>query len=440
MHGALGCGGMGHYNNSNIRARQMLAGDTNPRGSLWLSTNLGERDVVRGGEKKLEEAIRSADMRYRPISIIVVSTCVPGIIGDDIDSIATRLQPEINAIIVPVHCEGFKTKIMATAYDAIYHGMIRNILPTGRRRRAGEDYIKENLVVDEAAEFAEKQRLSRTVNLMNVSTMSPQDENELKRLLGALDLEANIYPCYAHPLDIVKATQAALSISTCPTHDDYFVKHLQAKYGVPYILKHMPVGINNTSLWLRDIAAFFGEQDKAERFIAREVAELEKALTPLRASLAGKKAMLSAGEVRTLATAVWLQELGLTITAVRPYHYDEFGEVDLQKLVAEKDLTVNVATVHPFESAHLMADNPPDIYLGHNADTIWAAKQGIAVLPMYGGPNTYVGYQGAFDIARRINMILKNPSFNRNLARHVRQPYNSGWFKAEPFSYIKEDN
>ncbi|GHV52654.1 oxidoreductase nitrogenase component 1 [Deltaproteobacteria bacterium] len=440
MHGSIGCGGAGHNNNANIRNRQMLAGDQNPRGALWLSTNLKERDVVSGGEEKLEEAILAADRRYRPSVITVVSTCVPGIIGDDIDGVVARLQPEVNAILVPVHCEGFKTKIMATAYDAIYHGLARHVLPANRRRPAGEDYEPDRLVIDEVTKFAEKQHLRRTINLMNVSSMTPQDEAELRRLLQVLNLEVNIYPCFAHPLDIVKATQAALSVSTCPTHDDYFVKHLQAKYGVPYILKHMPVGINNTSLWLRDIADFFGEREKADRFIERETAELEKALAPLRANLAGKKAMLSAGEVRTLATAVWLKELGLEITAVRPYHYDEFGEVDLQKLVADGDtVTVNVATVHPFESVHLLTNNPPDIYLGHNSDTIWAAKQGISILPIYGGANTYVGYQGAFDIARRVNMALKNTSFNRNLSGHVRQPYNNDWFQAEPFAYIRED-
>lgn len=429
IHGAIGCGGAGHSQNAGIRWRQILKGDTNPRGTLWLSTNLNERDVVGGGEEKLTQAILEADRRYRPASIIVVSSCVPGIIGDDIDGVAARLQPQVNGVILPVHCEGFKTKIMATAYDAIYHAISRNLLQPPVENYSITDYEWE--------QAREKIRRSKLVNLLNVSSMGPADEQELTRLLNALGLEVNIYPCFAHPEDMQYATEAALSISICPTHDDYFVKHLKAAYGVPYILQHMPIGIENTNLWLRQIAGFFGQEDVAEKIIARENGELLEALAPIRENLQGKKALLSAGEVRTLATAGYLQELGLQIVALRPYHFDEFAEVEIDKLVARQgDIPLNVATVQPFEAVNLIEKTRPDIYLGHNSDNVWAAKSGIPVLPIYGGVYTYVGYTGAFDIARRINRILKNPAFNRNLCGNVRQPYHEQWYKEEPFKYI----
>jgi nitrogenase molybdenum-iron protein alpha chain len=157
--------------------------------------------------------------------------------------------------------------------------------------------------------------------------------------------------------------------------------------------------------------------------------------------LKGKKAMLSAGEVRTLATAVWLKELGLEIVAVRPYHYDEFGEPALDSLI-EKDseLQVNVGTVQPFETANIIEKNKPDIYLGHNSDNIWAAKSGIPIFPIYGGPNTFVGYAGAFDLARGINRVLKNPAFNKNLRKNVRQPYYSNWYTDQPYKYIVQED
>jgi nitrogenase molybdenum-iron protein alpha chain len=432
VHGSIGCGGTGNSQSANARSRQILRGEKNPGGALWLSTNLNETDVVSGGEDKLETAILEADKRYRPSAIIVLSSCVPGIIGDDIDSVAKRLQSQVSGVIVPVHCEGFKTKIMATAYDAIYHGIIRNLLNE-------EDDERLPVIENELETEAEKLRLSRTVNLMNVSSMTPSDEAELKRLLSALGLEVNIYPSYTNPKDFIKSTRAALSISSCPTHDDYFVKHLKEKYGIPYIIKHMPIGIKNTNLWLRDVAKFFGLEDVAERLIALENEQIEKAVAPFRKALAGKKAMLSAGEIRTFATAVWLSELGLEITAVRPYHYDEFGETEIGKLEGKNpNLTVNVATVHPFETVNLLERNKPDIFLGHNSDTVWAAKLGIPVLPIYGGANTYVGYAGAFDIARKVSRVLKNTSFSTNLQKNVRQPYYKSWFSQQPFSYISE--
>ncbi|HWQ41678.1 MAG TPA: nitrogenase component 1 [Desulfosporosinus sp.] len=429
VHGSLGCGGAGHSQSASIRGRQILGGNTNPRGTLWLSTNLNESDVVNGGEGKLEEAIIEADRRYRPASIIVVSSCVPGIIGDDIDGVAAKFQPQVKGVILAVHCEGFKTKIMATAYDAVYHAISRNLLETKKK--------EFTTLHNELAEATEKIRRSKQVNLMNVSSGTPGDEEELTRLLNALGLEVKIFPCFTHPEDMNYATQAALSISTCPTHDDYFLKYLHEEFGVPYLLRYMPIGIENTNSWLRDVAKFFHLEEVAERIIERETAELELSLETIRGNLKGKKAMLSAGEVRTLATAGWLQELGIEIIAVRPYHYDEFGEPALDKLI-EKDskLQVNVGTVQPFETVNIIERNKPDIYLGHNSDNIWAAKSGIPVLPIYGGPNTYVGYVGAFDFARSINRVLKNPAFNHNLRKNVRQPYFKNWYTEQPYKYI----
>lgn len=97
VYGPIGCGGAGHNQNASLRGRQILSGSNNPRGTPWLFTGLDERDVISGGEEKLTEAIIAADQRYRPASIIVVSSCVPAIIGDDIDGVAARLQPSVNA-------------------------------------------------------------------------------------------------------------------------------------------------------------------------------------------------------------------------------------------------------------------------------------------------------------------------------------------------------
>lgn len=430
LHGSVGCGGAINMQTSNVRFRQARAG-LNPTGAIWMTTNLNERDVVTGGEEKLEAAILAAERRFSPASIIVVSTCVPAIIGDDIEGVAAKLQPQVNAKILPIHCEGFKTSIMATAYDAIYHSFSKHLID-----REDED---EPLIVDEIEEAKENIRRSRLVNLMNFSSMSPSEQDELVRLLQALGLTVQVLPCYSHPDDFVNATEAALSISSCPTHDDYLLKFLHEKFGVPYIIKHMPIGIAATSDWLRDIAKFFHLEDVAENIIAQETAELEEALAPIKFNLNGKRALISAGEVRTFATASLLNELGMEIVAVRPYHYDEFGEPALERLTDNnKDVIVNVGTVHPYEGSNLIEKTKPDVYMGHVADNVWAAKAGVPLLPIWHGGFLSVGYMGAFDLARRLNRVIKNPAFNKNLKGNVKLPYRQTWLSDDTFNYIKE--
>ena len=429
LHSALGCGSCTHSQNANVRfgsaARQGKAKD-----GIWLSTGLDEIDVIGGGEAKLEQAIIEADRRYRPATITIVAGCVPGIIGDDIDGVALKIQPQVSAKLLPVHCEGFKTKIWATAYDAVYHTIGRNLLQ--------EQGVANPAPEDEFAALREQQRLSHTVNLMNVSSMGRVDEVELERLLGGIGLETNVFPVFAHPDSFIKATRAALSISTCPTHDDYFLGYLEERFGVPSIIKHMPIGIDNTSLWLRDIAAKFGQQEQVERLIAAEEAELQAALDEFRPLFKGKTVFISAGEFRALATARLVQEIGLEVVGIRSFHHDAFADVEYAKLAkeAKSNYTVDIANVQPFEEANMLRRLKPDLFLGHANGNMTASKLGIATHVIYHTGLAYIGYRGVYELARRLHRQLKNPAYNRNLAVNLRLPYTKDWYDAEPFSYL----
>ena len=427
QHSAVGCGSCSHSQNANVRfgsnQRQGKARD-----GVWLSTAMNETDVITGGEEKLAQAIIEADRRYQPFSITVVSGCVPGIIGDDIDGVVQRLQPEVNARLLPVHCEGFKTKIWATAYDAVYHGIGRTLLRGGEQAATADGLLP----------FQGLERLPNTVNLMNVSSMGRVDELELEWLLRSLDLDVNIFPVFAHPESMVKATQAALSISTCPTHDDYFLSYLEERFGVPPLIQHMPIGIENTGLWLRDVAARFGREEHAEQIIAQEEKELSAALAEFRPLFAGKKVFISAGEFRALATARLLEELGFQVVGIRSFHHDEFAEVEYEKLAksSSEDYVIDIANVQPFEEANLLRRLKPDLFLGHANGNGTAAKLGIPTHVIYNTGLAYIGYKGVYEIARRLHRLLKNPVYNRKLADNVRLPYRDEWYGTAPFAYI----
>lgn len=420
MHSAVGCGSSAHCGNAGVRAGNNARWGVLKDGT-WLSTALTESDVICGGENKLSAAILEADKRFKPAVIFVVAGCVPGIIGDDIDGVAEGIQPQVSARILPVHCEGFKTKIWATAYDAVYHAIGRTLLKDAAPRGPKADETKP------------------VVNLFNVSSMGRGDEIELKRLLELLGLEVNIFPVFAEPAKMASVTQADLSVSTCPTHDDYLLRYLHETYGVPYILKHMPIGIANTGLWLRDVAEFFGLQEKAEAIIAQEEAELAEALAGLIPAFAEKKVFVSAGEFRALATALLMREMGFEIVGVRSFHHDEFAGPEYEKLdqVKNDDFPLNIANCQVFEEANLLKRTKPDVFLGHMNANGTAAKLGITTSVVYNVGLHYVGYKGAYELARRLHRQLRNPSFNRNISKWTILPYKQQWYEQNPFAYIK---
>jgi nitrogenase molybdenum-iron protein alpha chain len=428
MHGPIGCGICATGNLGQNKTFKQIR-DPGAEGLIWLSTNLDEPDVISGGERKLREAVIFADREYRPDSIIVTISCAPALIGDDVDSILEDLQKECAAILVPIHCEGFKSKLMATAYDAVYHGILKKyIRPPDRRLPVWED---------EKDRIRERYRTSRNVNVLNVGSMSRADEVEFRRLLEALGLNVTFIPCYAEPEDFQYALETSLNISICGTHDDYFVEHLKEKYHIPFVVDTIPIGRKNTDRWIRKIAEHFGLEQEAENLIQAENAALAEALEPFKAALAGKRVYLAGGEVRIVATAEICQDLGMEVVGFKAHHYDRFVEPIFEALESIDDVQFSVATNQPFEMANIVKRLKPDILIAHVGGNNIASRYGLPLLPLFGPAYNYCGYSGVFEIARRLNQKLRNFQFNKQLSLNIPLPFKPDWYEKDPFTYIK---
>lgn len=74
----------------------------------FLSFAINKDDVVFGCQEKLEKAIKKIDKEYAPKAILLVTTCVLEIIGEDFEAIVYSIQKEVNAKLMVVHTEHFK--------------------------------------------------------------------------------------------------------------------------------------------------------------------------------------------------------------------------------------------------------------------------------------------------------------------------------------------
>lgn len=429
MHSPIGCGACSI---SNVGVNQTFKRLRDPfaEGIIWLSTNLDEVDVINGGENKLRQAVLYADREFRPDTIIVANGCVPALIGDDVDSILADLETQTAASIVPIHCEGFKTKVMATAYDAVYHGILKNYVKKPDRH----EFVAE----PDFEKLRDQYRISRNVNVLNVGSTSRPDELELQRLLNALGLNVTFIPCYAEPEDFEYSLESSLNISICGTHDDYFVGHIQEKYDIPFLLDTIPIGRKNTDRWILKIAAYFDLEKEAQQLIALENKLLDEGLEPFRRTLAGKRVFLAGGEVRIIATAEILQDLGMEVIGFKAHHFDQFIEPMFDALDDVDQVLIGVATNQPFEQSNLLNRLQPDVFITHTGGNNIAAKHGLPILPLFGPSYNYLGYSGAYQVARRLNRIVSNSQFNKKLAQNTRLPFKEDWYDKNPFAYIKE--
>ncbi|MDR2177948.1 MAG: nitrogenase [Treponema sp.] len=428
LHGVVGCGIASVQLWGPNRARKRLI-DPKAEGIVTISTNLDESDVITGGERKLREAVLYAERELRPETIVVAVSCVPALIGDDVDAILDDLQKQVSAILIPVHCEGFKTKLMATAYDSVYHGYLKKLVrPPKRRRNIWEQ--DEQLAV-------ERFRNSRKVNILNMGSLSYQDEVEIRRILESLDLKVTFLPVYAEPEDFQYMLETSLNVSLCGTHDDYFIQHIETKYGVPFIVDSMPIGRKNTDQWLRRIAEHFKLQEEVEALIKNENEELEKALVPFREKLRGKRVYLLGGEIRIVSSGEIMQDLGMEIVGFKAHHYDRFVEPMFDNLHDIDDVLYSVATSQPFETSNIITKIKPDICVVHPGGQNVTSRHGLPLLPLFGRQYNYVGYNGVFEFARRIVRRFRNFEYNKQIQANVPLPFKKEWYEKDPFSYIK---
>ncbi|MFZ5798304.1 MAG: nitrogenase component 1, partial [Thermodesulfobacteriota bacterium] len=91
---------------------------------LSFSTDLQERDVIFGGEKKLRAALIELIARHQPKAAFVYSTCIVGLIGDDLEAVCRSVQVETGIPVLPVQSEGFKGNKRA-GYQAACKAMFR---------------------------------------------------------------------------------------------------------------------------------------------------------------------------------------------------------------------------------------------------------------------------------------------------------------------------
>jgi nitrogenase molybdenum-iron protein alpha chain len=188
----------------------------------WMTTNIKEKDVVYGASDKLKFAIEEAQSRYSPKAIFVMASCTSGIIGEDIEGAINEVQPQIEARIVPIHCEGVRSRLVQTGYDAFWHGVLKYLVRKPEKRQKD------------------------LVNVASMLSYTWQDRREITRLLAKLDLRPNFVPEFATVDQFEQLSEAAVTAPLCPTYTDYLSRGLEQEFGVPYFLYPSPMGIAST--------------------------------------------------------------------------------------------------------------------------------------------------------------------------------------------------
>jgi nitrogenase molybdenum-iron protein alpha chain len=410
-HAPQGCVGCTSMAVDQYRVGQAHRGVKHIKNPRIIVSNLDQNNVIFGGESKLRKAVEEAIKRYQPKLIFVFASCASGIIGDDIDAIVKDIQENTQALVIPIHCEGFKSKICASGFDAAFLSINKYILKQEKMKK------QEGLV-----------------NLFAPVSISYADQMEMERMLSLLDLKVNYIPFYSSLEKIKEIPSAQASTSICKVFADEFMKALYEDYDIPYSHTVMPIGVRNTDIWFRGIASVVGKEKEAEDIIQREHERILPLVESIENRLKGKRVFICGGTGRSFAAAALIDDFGMELVGLETPTYDEDAQADIEYLnTIHPNFVIDIANMQPFEQVNLVKKLKPDVFIGVPE---WAAKLGIPTTHVLDMKRPTMGYDGLIFLGNKIADQLENPGFNIKLSQHIKLPYKDSWYEEDAFKYI----
>ena len=224
-------------------------------GNTIPCTNTSEAEVVYGGEGRLRNVVDGAFKVIDADLYVVLTGCTSDIVGDDVGRVTSEYQA-LGKPIVFAETGGFKSNNYVSHESVV------------------------NAIIDQYVDVHNKGGNIQK-SLVNVFATVPYQDpywngnlEELKRILEGIGLKVNIlFGNESGGVDEWKTIpDAEFNILINTWTGLGIVKHLEEKYGTPYLqFPYIPIGGIETTKFLRQVAEF-GELDKkiVDAFISKE--------------------------------------------------------------------------------------------------------------------------------------------------------------------------
>lgn len=354
---------------------------------MSFSTDLQERDVIYGGEKKLEAALRELIAEYAPKAAFVYSTCIVGLIGDDVEAVCKRVSRELDLPVIPVHSPGFAgTK--KTGYKAACDALGR-IVGTGDTSDISPQSINIMGEFNIAGEAWIIRDYYERIGLEVVCTCTGD---------GRID-------------DIARSHGAALNIVQCSGSMMHLAKDMEDRFGVPFI-RASYFGIEDMSRALYDVADFFDDdalRENVRKLIREEVTAIMPELETYRKALTGKKAAVyTGGAFKAFSLVRSLRTLGVR-TVIAGSQTGNAEDYDLLRELCD-DGAVLLDDTNPLEISKFVQETGADLLIGGVKERPIAYKLGVGFCDHnHERKEPLAGFLGMVNFAREVHRSVASP-------------------------------
>lgn len=390
VHGPIACAGSS-WDNRGTRS----SGPTLYR--IGMTTDLTEQDVIMGrGEKRLFHSIKQAIDSYAPAAVFVYNTCVPALVGDDVDAVCKAAEEKWGVPVVPVDGAGFYgTKNLGNRIAG--EAMVKYVIGTREPDPLPASALQRDITIHDIALVGE---YNIAGELWHVTPLF--DELGL-RVLATLSGDSRfrqIQTMHRSRANMMVCSKAMVNVA----------RKLQERYDTPWFEGSF-YGVRDTSQALRDFARLIGDDDLAyrtEKLIGREEARIDALLQPWRERLRGKRALLYTGGVKSWSVISALQDLGMEVVATGTKKSTEEDKARIRELMGEEARMLEDG--NPRALLDTVYDYKVDVLIAGGRNMYTALKARVPFLDInqereFG----YAGYEGMLELARQMALTIESP-------------------------------
>jgi nitrogenase molybdenum-cofactor synthesis protein NifE len=350
-----------------------------------------EQDIIFGGEKHLYQAIKEIVEKHNPPAIFVYQTCVPAMIGDDIEAVCKAAAKKFGKPVIPVNVPGFVGS--------------KNL----GNKLAGETLLDYVIGTEEPEETT-----PYDINIIGEYNLSGElwqvkpllDELGI-RILASISGDAKYH-------DVACSHRARAAMMVCSKALINVARKMEERYGIPFFEGSF-YGIGDMSDSLRKISQLLVDRgapvellQRTEIVIQREEARAWEKIAPYKKRLEGKRVLLFTGGVKSWSVVAALQEAGLVITGTSVKKSTPDDKARIKELV--KDDAHMYDNLKPREMYAILKEARADIMLSGGRTQFVALKAKMPWLDInQERHHAYAGYVGIVKLISEIDKALSNP-------------------------------
>ncbi len=356
---------------------------------LSFSTDLREMDVIQGGEKKLAKALCQLIDQHQPKAAFVYSTCIVGVMGDDVEAVCRQVAAIKGIPVLPVHSEGFRgTK--RDGYRAACEALLK-LVGTGSAEGIGP--VSVNILGDFnlAGEVWIIRDYFEKMGVEVVATITGD---------GRID-------------DIRRAHGAALNLVQCSGSMMHLARELHEKRGIPF-KRVSYFGIEDMAQALYDTAEFFAEispviVERTAALVSGELATIMPQIAQYRRRLEGRKAAVYVGGAfKAFSLVRALRQLGMDTLMVGSQTGLKEDYEELRQLCDEG--TIIVDDSNPLELSSFLQEKEVDLFIGGVKERPIAYKLGVGFCDHnHERKEPLAGFTGMLNFAREVYNTVASP-------------------------------